>query len=80
MLPLSMMMRTVRSTHRTTGTSLIIVVRLHSFKTIDQLLSALVEKFQLHRKARRVHWNILDWGLWDGFGLLTGVLEIVLLL
>ena len=71
-------MRTVVVSHQTTGTSLIIVVRLHVFKTAAQLLSALEEKFQLHRKARRVNWSILDWGLWDG--LRTGVLEIVLLL
>ncbi len=78
MLPVPMTMRTVVASHRTTGTSLIIVVRLHAFKTTAQLLSALAQKFQLRRKARRVHWSILDWGLWDG--LRTGVLEIVLLL
>ena len=44
----------------------------------SQLLSALAQKFQLRRKARRARSSILDWGLWDG--LLTGVLEIVLLL
>ena len=43
----------VRRSHRTTGTSLIIVVRLHAFKTAAQLLSALAQKFQLRRKARR---------------------------
>ena len=78
MLPVPMMMRTVVTSHRTTGTSLIIVVILHVFKTTDQLLSALTQKFQLHRKARRARWSILDWGLWDG--LCTGVLENVLLL
>jgi hypothetical protein len=33
-----------------TGTSLIIVVRLHAFKTAAHFLSALAENFQLHRK------------------------------
>ena len=44
----------------------------------SQLLSALAQKFQLRRRARRARSSILDWGLWDG--LLTGVLEIVLLM
>ena len=78
MLQLPMTMRSVIISNRTTGTSLIIVVRLHAFKTAAQLLSALAQKFQLRRKARRSRWSILDWGLWDG--LLNGVLEIVLLL
>ena len=69
-------MRSVITSHRTTGTLLIIVVRLHAFKTAAPFLSALANMFQLRRKARRV--RILDWGLWDG--LRTGVLEIVLLL
>ena len=77
-LQLPMTMRSVIRSYRTTETSLIIVVRLHAFKTADQLLSALEQKFQLHRKARRDRWSILDWVLWDG--LRTGVLEIVLLL
>ena len=50
----------------TTGTSLIIVGRLHAFKTTVQFLSALAEKFQVRRKARPDHWSILTWGLWDG--------------
>jgi hypothetical protein len=49
---LSMTMRSVIRSHRTTWTSLIIVVRLHAFKTAAQFLSALAEKFQLRRKAR----------------------------
>ena len=40
------MMRSVRSSHWRTWTSLIIVVRLHAFKTAAQFLSALVEKFR----------------------------------
>ena len=50
---LPMTMRSVIRSHRTTWTSLIIVVRLHAFKTAAQFLSALAEKFQLRRKARR---------------------------
>jgi hypothetical protein len=50
---LPMTMRSVIKSHRTTWTSLIIVVRLHAFKTASQFLSALSEKFQLRRKARR---------------------------
>ena len=64
--------------HRTTGTSLIIVVRLHAFKTAALLRSALAKMFQLRRKVRRARWSILAWGLWDGWR--TGVLKIVLLL
>jgi hypothetical protein len=64
--------------HRTTGTSLIIVVRLDAFKTAALLRSALAQMFQLHGKVRRSRWSILAWGLWDGLS--TGVLEIVLLL
>ena len=78
MLQLSMPMRSVIRSHRKTGTSLIIVVRLHTFKTIAQFLSALAQKFQLLRKTSRDHWNILVWALWDG--LRTGVLETVRLL
>ena len=52
--------------------------RLDTFKNSAPLRSALVKTFQLHRKAWRSHWIILDWVLWDG--LRTGVLEIVLLL
>ena len=78
MLELSMTTRSVIRSHRTTGTSKIIVVRLHTFKTATQLLSTLTQKFQLRRKVRRTRWSILDWDLWDG--LLTGVWEIVLLL
>jgi hypothetical protein len=74
-LQLSMTMRSVIISHATTGTSLIIVVRLHAFKNSVQFLSALAEKFQLHRKARRDLWIILVWDLWDG--LRTGVLETV---
>jgi hypothetical protein len=51
------MMRSEISSHRTTGTSLIIVVRLHAFKTAAQLLSALAQKFQLRRKVRRARWR-----------------------
>ena len=61
MLQLPMTMRSVIRSHRTTGTSLIIVVRLHAFKTAAQFLSALAQKFQLRRKARRTRWSILDW-------------------
>ena len=75
---LPMTMRSVIRSHRTTWTSLIIVVRLHAFKTAAQFLSALAEKFQLRRKARRARWSILAWGLWDG--LRTGVLATVRLL
>ena len=61
-LQLPMTMRSVIRSHRSTGTSLIIVVRLHAFKTAAQLLSALAQKFQLCRKATRARWSILDWG------------------
>jgi hypothetical protein len=44
------MMRSAKSSLVTTGTSLIIVGRLHAFKTAAQFLSALAEKFQLRRK------------------------------
>ena len=64
--------------NQSSDNSLIIVVRLHVFKSTVQLLSVLLQKFQLHRKASRVRWSILDWGFWDG--LCTGVLEIVLLM
>ncbi len=42
------------NSHGRTGTSLIIVVRLHSFETDSRFLSVLAEKFRLHRKTRRV--------------------------
>ena len=71
-------MRTVRNSHRTTGTLLIIVVRVHTFKTVVLLSSALAKTFQLRRKVRRHHCRILVWDLLDG--LRTGVLEIVLLM
>ena len=73
MIQLSMTMRSVIRSHRTTGTSLIIVVRIHEFKTASELLSALTKKFQLHRKTSRDHWIILNWVLWDGW--CTGVLK-----
>ena len=59
------------TSHRTTGTSLIIVVRLHAFKTAAQLLSALAQKFQLqegkvgpleHSRLGLVGW-IVYWSL-----------------
>jgi hypothetical protein len=46
------MVRSAKSSLVTTGTSLIIVGRLHAFKTAAQFLSALAEKFQLRRKSR----------------------------
>ena len=61
-----MTMRTVISSHRTTGTSLIIVVRLHTFKTAALLRSVLAKTFHLHRMVRMVRWSILAWVLWDG--------------
>ncbi len=67
MLPVSMMIRTVRNSHRTTGTSLIIVVRLYIFKTVVLLCSILTQMFQLHRKVRRTRWIILTWDLWPGY-------------
>jgi hypothetical protein len=54
MLSLPTMMRSAKSSLVTTGSSLIIVARLHAFKTDVRFLSALSEKFQLRRKATRV--------------------------
>ena len=63
-------MRSVIRSHRTTVDSLIIVVRLHTFKNTTLLRSTLTKMFQLHRKVTWVLWIllwiILVWGLWDG--------------
>jgi hypothetical protein len=66
MFPLSIMMRTVTSSHRTTGTLLIIVVRMHTFQTTALLRSALVKTFQLHRKVKvgpleHSHLGLVGW-------------------
>ena len=61
MIQLPMTMKSVIRSHRTIGTSLIIVVRIHSFKTDAQLLSTLAQMFVDMVVCHVVTWLCVTW-------------------